>query len=102
MDIAASEPWIQRPWSGAKKRRTVSIVLPYHIWAKSWRSSGVGCAGITSMMSRGGTEPRADEMGCEPADGAEQTPQARRDVGSVIVEQVTRHAFETVVHHERG
>ena len=30
------------------------MVLPYHIWAKSWRSSGVGCSAMTSMMSSGG------------------------------------------------
>ena len=32
----------------------------------------------------------------------EQTAQGCRDVGSVILQEVAPHAFEVVVHHERG
>ena len=54
------------------------------------------------MMSSGGTERRVDEIRREPADMREQTAKARRDVGAVILEEVTAHALEVVVHHERG
>ena len=93
---------MQRPWSGVQEAadRVHRAAVPHLGEVVPILGCGLGGDHLGDVERR--AERRVDEIGRESPEVREQSAERGRDVGAVILEEMTPHAFQVVVHHERG